>query len=135
MTKVKKDERQKRELKASQERAVKYSRGGVSEPDSEEVHLLAVEIGIATAGAAPVPGVGSGLDTASVEAALAARRLALEPVLGHRGLADEAERKWLRGQQRQRPVLEAVGHVLVKLVQGPVGDATVVMIRPLALLK
>ena len=51
-----------------------------------------------------------------MEAALAARSLALEPVLGHRGLADEAERKWLRGQQRQRPVLEAVGHVLVKLV-------------------
>ena len=70
-----------------------------------------------------------------MEAALAARRLALEPVLGHRGLADETERKWPRGQQRQRPVLEAVRHVLVKLVQGPVGDATVVMIGSLALLK
>ena len=114
---------------------IKYSRGRVSEPDTEEVHLLAVVVRVAAAGAGPVPGVCPGLDTASVEAALAAWGLALEPVLRDGGVTHEAEWQRPRGQQGQRPVLEAVGHVLVKLVQRSVGDATVIVVRPLTLLK
>ena len=114
---------------------IKYSRGSVSEPDAEEVHLLAVVVRVAAAGAGPVPGVRPGLNAASVEAALAARGLALEPVLGDGGVTQEAEWQRPRGQQGQRPVLEAVGHVLVKLVQRSVGDATVIVVRPLTLLK
>ena len=61
--------------------------------------------------------------------------LALQPVLSDRGLAKEAQRQRPRGQQGKRPVLEAVGHVLVKLVQGTVGNTTVIVVGPLTLLK
>lgn len=70
-----------------------------------------------------------------MEAAPAARGLALEPVLIHGGVAEEAGRGRPRGQIGQRPVLEAVGHVLVKLVQSTLGDTTVIVVRPLTLLK
>ena len=77
-----------------------YLRDCVSEPDSKEVHLLAVKLRVAASGAGPVTGVGPGLDTASVEAALAARSLTLKPVLGDGLLAYKAQRQWPRGQER-----------------------------------
>ena len=70
-----------------------------------------------------------------MQAAPAGLSLTLQPVLCDRGVAHEAQGQRGRGQQGKRAVLEAVGHVLVKLVQGTVGDTTVIMVRPLTLLK